>query len=47
VQIGFGEFLGGMQPWAHGVNSMKDNTEKWWRLGFVVNGVETERDPTL
>ena len=47
VQVGFGEFLGSMQPWDDGVNDMEDNTEKWWRLGFVVNGVETERDPTL
>jgi hypothetical protein len=47
VAIGFGEFLGDMQDWAEGVGNMNENTIKWYRLGFVLNGYEIERDPSL
>ncbi len=47
VSIGFGEFVGNMEPWSKGVGDYFDNVKKWWRLGFVVGGVEVGRDPDL
>jgi hypothetical protein len=47
VSIGFGAFMGNMEQWDAGITGWEDNTVNWWRLGFVVNGTEIERDPTL
>jgi hypothetical protein len=47
VSIGIGEFVGNMERWDKGVSSYDENVERWFRLGFVVKGVEIERDPTL
>jgi hypothetical protein len=47
VSIGIGTFMGNMEQWSAGISGFVDNTVNWWRLGFVVGGTETERDPTL
>jgi hypothetical protein len=47
IAIGIGAFVGRMEQWSKGVNSFAENTTKWAQLGFVLDGVEVERDPAL
>lgn len=47
LAIGIGTYGKDMVAWAAGVGDYNEMKEKWSRLGFVFDGVEIERDPTL